>query len=66
MKITLNGNATELPEGTTLASLLEARQLAATRVAVELNGEVVRRERHAASALSEGDVVELVTFVGGG
>ena len=36
------------------------------RVAVERNGTVVKRARHAEERLAPGDVLEIVTFVGGG
>lgn len=36
------------------------------RVAVELNGEIVRRAAYAETMLAAGDVVEVVRFVGGG
>lgn len=67
MKITLNGEATEIDEGTTIAALLASRELGAGGpVAVERNGEVVRRAEHANTQLAEGDLVEVVHFVGGG
>ena len=49
-----------------MATLLAELGLGAQRVAVEVNGDVVPRETHAARTLSAGDTVEVVTFVGGG
>jgi sulfur carrier protein len=67
MKITLNGEAAEIDEGTTIAALLASRELGAGGpVAVERNGEVVRRAEHESTTLAEGDHVEVVHFVGGG
>ena len=66
MKLKVNGEAREVPEGTTLASLLALMKLEAERVAVEVNAQVVRRARHAEHRLAPGDQVEVVTFVGGG
>ncbi len=66
VRISLNGEARELPEGTTVAGMLEALQLAPGRVAVERNREIVSRDRHALVILGNGDEVEVVTFVGGG
>jgi thiamine biosynthesis protein ThiS len=40
--------------------------LAPARIAVELNGEVVRRNKWPETVLSEGDRLEVVHFVGGG
>jgi sulfur carrier protein len=60
--IVFNGRPTDLaPEATVADLLLEHRG-----VAVALNGEVVPRDRHAATPLTDGDVVEVVTAVQGG
>jgi len=64
--ISLNGEPHRLPEGATVARLLEQLELAGQRVAVEVNGAVVPRSEHAAHVLAAGDEVEVVTFVGGG
>ncbi len=66
MKLQINGEKRELAEGLTLAALLEQLGMKADRVAVELNREIVRRERWAQTHLSEGDRLEIVQFVGGG
>lgn len=66
MDITLNGQSLPLPDHTTLAALLEARQLAQRRVAVEINGEIVPRSQHAECVLAAGDKVEIVHALGGG
>ena len=62
----INGEAREVPEGTTLAGLLAQMKLESERVAVEVNAQVVRRARHAEQLLAAGDQIEIVTFVGGG
>ncbi|MBN1204490.1 MAG: sulfur carrier protein ThiS [Myxococcaceae bacterium] len=66
MTVWVNGEARELPEGTTLAALLELLRVGGPGVAVEVNAEVVRRARHAEHHLHAQDRVEIVTFVGGG
>jgi sulfur carrier protein len=66
MDIRLNGHPHTLPAPCTLVDLLAAQGLAARRVAVEVNGEIVPRGRHAAHVLAEGDVVEVVQALGGG
>lgn len=66
MKIRLNGEDKEIEAGTTLPALVESLSLAPERVAVELNGEVVRRAEWPRVTLNEGDRVEVVHFVGGG
>lgn len=66
MRAIVNGETQELPEGLTVASLLKHLHLRSELVAVERNGAVVKRAQHAEEALAEGDVLEVVTFVGGG
>ncbi|MBU2156305.1 MAG: sulfur carrier protein ThiS, partial [Gammaproteobacteria bacterium] len=58
--------AFELPDGTTVAELIDRLDLAGRRVAVELNLDIVPRSQHAATALREGDQVEVVHAIGGG
>ena len=66
MRATVNGEKLELPEGLTVAALLLHLGVRAERVAVERNGAVVKKARHAEEPLAPGDVLEIVTFVGGG
>jgi sulfur carrier protein len=66
MTIRLNGAPRELEAGTTVERLLRDLDLSDTRLAVERNGDVVPRAAHGAAVLAEGDVVEVVRFVGGG
>ena len=66
MRATVNGESKELPDGLSVAGLLRHLGVRAERVAVERNGAVVKRARHGDERLAEGDVVEIVTFVGGG
>ena len=66
IRLRVNGEGRELPAGTTVAALLEAIGLAARKVAVERNEEIVPRSLYAATVLAEGDAVEIVHFIGGG
>lgn len=66
MRATVNGETMELPEGLTVAALLEKLGVLAERVAVERNGLVVKKARHGEERVAPGDVLEIVTFVGGG
>ena len=66
MRIKVNGETKEVDEGATLQRLVEQLSLAADRLAVELNYEVIRRAQWPGVTLSEGDRVEVVHFVGGG
>ncbi|MCL1825765.1 MAG: sulfur carrier protein ThiS [Betaproteobacteria bacterium] len=64
--ITVNGQPETLPTGSSVSSLLEQRGLSGVRLAVERNGEIVPRARHADTPLAENDTLEIVTAVGGG
>lgn len=66
MKLQINGEERELADELTLAALLEQLGMKADRVAVELNREIVRRERWPQTSLQAGDRLEIVQFVGGG
>jgi sulfur carrier protein len=66
MRVTVNDQPTDLPETATIADLLTQLALPGTRVAVEVNRQLVRRLQHAETRLREGDTVEVVTLVGGG
>lgn len=66
MRVLVNGTERELAAGATVAGLLAALGLASERVAVERNGQLVPRARHASTALADGDRLEVVTLVGGG
>jgi sulfur carrier protein len=66
MKITINGEARQFPARLTVAELVEALGYTGKRIAIERNGEIVPRSRHAEVSLSEGDCLEVVVAVGGG
>jgi len=66
MNIRLNGEELAIESGSTIAALLAQQGLAGRRVAVEINGEIVPRGRHAEHAIHDGDRVEIVHALGGG
>jgi sulfur carrier protein len=66
MQVRLNGELREVPDGTTVAGLLVHLGVKAQRVAVEVNENVVTKDRYDAQQLGAGDSVEIVAFVGGG
>lgn len=66
MTLTVNGQTQTHDEGATIASLIESMGLKGRPIAVEVNRDVVPRRAHETTRLHEGDVVELVTLVGGG
>jgi sulfur carrier protein len=50
----------------TLAALIESLNMKSDRVAVELNRDIIPRERWSETPLKDGDRLEIVHFVGGG
>jgi sulfur carrier protein len=66
MRLLLNGDWTEAPEGESLQALLGRLGIDARRVAVEHNLAIVPKDRYAGTVLAEGDRLEIVHFVGGG
>lgn len=62
----LNGAAHAEAAPLSVAELLARLGLGERRVAVELNGAVVPKSRHAATPIRDGDAVEIVHALGGG
>jgi thiamine biosynthesis protein ThiS len=66
IEVRVNGDALRLPEGASVAALLERLRIATPRVAVERNREIVPKADYATTELAPGDDLEVVEFVGGG
>jgi len=69
MKLQINGEERDFagaPAPFTLAALVETLGMKTDRVAVELNRDIVPRDRWGETQLKEGDRLEVVHFVGGG
>ena len=66
MSLTVNGDAMRLPGGTTLTALIKRVGLDTRKLAVELNREIVPRSTYGFVTLHDGDVLEIVHFIGGG
>jgi thiamine biosynthesis protein ThiS len=69
MEIVLNGQPREIgldPQAATLEALIAGLEMKADRIAVERNGEIVRRSEWATTLVKDGDRFEIVHFVGGG
>lgn len=66
IQLTVNGRQISFETEPTGATLLEHLQLTPATVVAELNGSVVKREQFLGQPLRDGDVIELVTVVGGG
>ena len=63
--VKVNGKQTDF-DGKSIAMLIESEGYDKTRVAVELNMEIVPKARYNETILKDGDSVEIVGFVGGG
>ena len=66
MNLIINGEDRQFDSALTIADLLERLNMKPDRVAVEVNRELVPRERWATTQLSDDDRREIVHFVGGG
>jgi thiamine biosynthesis protein ThiS len=66
MRIEVNGEPKEVPPDATIESLLIQLGLTGGPIAVERNTAIVPRAEHGATALVDGDRLEVVQFVGGG
>ncbi len=66
MTVTVNGDAVGLADDATVAALLAKLELAGDKVAVERNRQIVSRTVWDHTNLQQGDVLEIVHFVGGG
>lgn len=66
MQLTINGTPRAITAARTVEQLLAELELDPRAVVVELNREIIRRPALAATPVLDGDVVEIVHFVGGG
>lgn len=66
MQITVNGENREYTTGTSLSEVLKSVDIDERYVAVELNRKIVPRTQFSEKLLMENDILEIVTFVGGG
>ena len=65
-KIQLNGDLYEINDGTNLNELLNKLEIQKNKVAIEVNGEIVEKNKYPNLILNKGDKVEIVNFIGGG
>ena len=66
MIVTINGERHEVAAGATVATMVQALNVARSGVAVALDGEVIARSQWAHALLREGSLVEIVAAVQGG
>jgi len=65
-KIQLNGSSYEINDETNLNQLLNKLKIQKTKVAIEVNGVIVEKNKYPKVILNKGDEVEIVHFIGGG
>ena len=65
-KIQLNGDSYEIIKGTNLNELLGKLKIQKNKVAIEVNGEIVEKNKYPNLILNNNDKVEIVQFIGGG
>jgi thiamine biosynthesis protein ThiS len=66
MKITINGELREIPDGLSVAALLQHLEMTAERVAIERNLEILPRAKWHETTVQPDDRFEIVHLVGGG
>ena len=67
MQLVINGeDHRDLPDRMSVTDLIAYLELPAGKIAVEHNREVVPKSLHATTQLSDGDVLEIIHFIGGG
>lgn len=64
--ITVNGKTIKLEKQVSVSEYLTQNQYQPNRIAVELNGKIVPKASYGTTVLNPGDVMEIVSFVGGG
>ncbi len=65
-KIQLNGTSYEINKGSNLNELLNKLKIQKNKVAIEVNGEIVEKNKYIKLILNKDDKVEIVHFIGGG
>jgi thiamine biosynthesis protein ThiS len=66
IKLEINGEIREIPSVTNVKELLQFLEISESRVALELNHKIIRREEWESTPVANLDRVEIVQFVGGG
>lgn len=66
MELMVNGKKLEVTDGATITALLEELNINPLRVAIQLNLEIIKRERYDTTTLRAGDKLEIITFMAGG
>ena len=65
-KIQLNGRKIELSNKHSIVTLLKKYKIDGKKIAVELNGKIINRNKYKLIYLKSEDKIEIVHFIGGG
>lgn len=66
MKVTVNGRGVELKNSRTVAEFIIERNITGKMFVIEKNLEIIQKGDYDKAEINEGDVIEIVGFVGGG
>ena len=66
IKINLNGRALSLPTGTTVYKVVKKIKAQPSKIAIELNREIIKKKNISKIHLKNKDKLEIVHFIGGG
>lgn len=66
MRVRINGEVEEIPDNLSVEDVLTSRKLLKGAVVIELNGEIVKRDKWASLRLNPDDNLELIRMIGGG
>ena len=64
--IKINGENKFIPQNISIVELLEIFKINKERVVIELNKEIIKKDRYNSISIKENDGFEIITFVGGG
>ena len=65
-KIQLNGRKLELKKTHTILALLKRYKMDSKKIAIELNGKIINRDKYKTVYIKNKDKIEIVHFIGGG
>jgi len=66
IKVTVNGESMQLYSPDNLNELLKTLRMENSRIAIELNRQIIPHSQYAMTAIREGDRIEIITAIGGG
>lgn len=66
MKLTVNGESREVPDGASIEKLIQDLGINPGRLACELNMTIIKRAEYNSTILKDGDTIEIVQMIGGG